>query len=184
MDDAPIVPVAILGGGEAVPTISNLYKLGKLLGAPYIPITPYLVAAPLPAKIVIRFGQPLTFSGNAEDSELRITELVDQVRERIAAMIEAGKGVAAFHDRGDELPDQARLPDPGFSLQQHRPARPQRGMEIPQNLAILPCIRKVTKGAKEVQRQVKCCRALEATHVFLDKLHCQPLASRRSLCRF
>lgn len=90
--ESPIVPVAILGGGEAVPTIGNLYKLGKLLGAPYIPITPYLVAAPLPVKIVIRFGQPMTFSGNADDSEVRIGELVDQVRDCIAAMIKAGKG--------------------------------------------------------------------------------------------
>ena len=39
----PIVPAAFLGGGEAVPTVMNLYKLGKLIGAPYIPVTPYLV---------------------------------------------------------------------------------------------------------------------------------------------
>jgi 1-acyl-sn-glycerol-3-phosphate acyltransferase len=88
---ATIVPVAILGGGEAVPTVANLYKLGKLIGTPYVPITPYLIAAPLPAKIMIRFGEPMRFSGNPEDSEARITELVEQVRARIAEMIEAAK---------------------------------------------------------------------------------------------
>jgi 1-acyl-sn-glycerol-3-phosphate acyltransferase len=89
---APIVPAAILGGGEAVPTVTNLYKLGKLLGAPYIPITPYLVAAPLPAKIMIRFGEPLHFVGAPDDPEAKISELVEQVRMRVAELIEDGKG--------------------------------------------------------------------------------------------
>jgi 1-acyl-sn-glycerol-3-phosphate acyltransferase len=88
---SPIVPVAILGGGEAVPTVANLYKLGKLLGTPYIPVTPYLVAAPLPAHIMIRFGEPLRVSGSADESEARISERVEEVRERIARLIEEGK---------------------------------------------------------------------------------------------
>jgi 1-acyl-sn-glycerol-3-phosphate acyltransferase len=88
---ATIVPVAILGGGEAVPTVTNLYKLGKLIGAPYVPITPYLVAAPLPVKMMIRFGEPMRFSANAEDSEATISELVEEVRGRIGEMIETAK---------------------------------------------------------------------------------------------
>jgi 1-acyl-sn-glycerol-3-phosphate acyltransferase len=87
----PIVPVAILGGGEAVPTAMNLYKLGKLLGAPYIPITPYLVPAPLPVRIMIRFGQPLQFSGDPNDNDARVGEHVDVVQSRIAELIEAGR---------------------------------------------------------------------------------------------
>jgi len=88
---ATIVPVAILGGGEAVPTVANLYKLGKLIGTPYVPITPYLVAAPLPVKMMIRFGEPMRFSANPEDSESTISELVEQVRGRIGDMIESAK---------------------------------------------------------------------------------------------
>src|SRR5262245_5578460 len=43
----PIVPFAFLGGGEAVPTISNAVTLGKLLGVPYIPVTPWVFAVPI-----------------------------------------------------------------------------------------------------------------------------------------
>src|SRR5690606_29954068 len=42
----PIVPFAFLGGGEAVPTIANAVTIGKVVGVPYIPVTPWL--APLP----------------------------------------------------------------------------------------------------------------------------------------
>jgi 1-acyl-sn-glycerol-3-phosphate acyltransferase len=89
--ESPIVPVAILGGGEAVPTIANLYKLGKLLGTPYIPITPYLVPAPLPAHIMIRFGEPMNVKGSPDDSEAKITERVAEVQARIAELLEEGK---------------------------------------------------------------------------------------------
>src|SRR6478672_5170108 len=47
----PIVPFAFLGGGEAIPTISNAVSIGKILGVPYIPVTPWLFAVPIPAKL-------------------------------------------------------------------------------------------------------------------------------------
>ena len=31
----PIIPFGFVGGGDAVPTIANLYRLGKLFGVPY-----------------------------------------------------------------------------------------------------------------------------------------------------
>lgn len=88
---APIVPVAILGGGEAVPTIMNLRRLGKLLGTPYIPLTPYVVAAPLPAKIMILFGEPMRFEAPAEDNDAVIAERVELVRSAIFDLIEEGR---------------------------------------------------------------------------------------------
>src|SRR5205823_1078265 len=57
----PIVPFAFLGGGEAIPTITNSYALGKLFGAPYVPVTPYLVAVPLPVRLEIRYAPAMTF---------------------------------------------------------------------------------------------------------------------------
>ena len=36
----PIIPFGFLGGGEAIPTVANAYAIGKLLGVPYIPVTP------------------------------------------------------------------------------------------------------------------------------------------------
>src|SRR5262249_23686404 len=51
----PIVPFAFIGGGEAIPTIMNSNALGKLVGAPYVPITPYLVTVPLPVRLAIYY---------------------------------------------------------------------------------------------------------------------------------
>jgi len=87
----PIVPTAVLGGGEAVPTISNLRGLGKLFGLPYIPVTPYLLAVPLPVRITIRFGEPIVFEGTGQEDDQQIYRMVDDVKQRIAALIEQGR---------------------------------------------------------------------------------------------
>jgi len=83
----PIIPFAFLGGGEAIPTVMNLYTLGKLVGAPYLPITPYLFPVPLPVPLEIHYGEPLRFSGSgAEDDEV-IRGYAEQVKERIADIL-------------------------------------------------------------------------------------------------
>jgi 1-acyl-sn-glycerol-3-phosphate acyltransferase len=87
---SPIVPFAYLGGGEAVPTIANLSFLGKLLGVPYIPITPYLLPLPLPVGADLRFGTPLRFSGTGEESQPVIQEQVEVVKGAIADLIAHG----------------------------------------------------------------------------------------------
>jgi len=87
----PIVPVAFIGGGEAVPTVANLEKLGRLLGTPYIPVTPYLVAAPLPVKCGLRYGEPLRFEGSGTEEDAHITEMVETVKQAIAKLIREGR---------------------------------------------------------------------------------------------
>lgn len=87
----PIVPTAVLGGGEAVPTIANLRWLGKLIGAPYVPITPYLLAIPLPVRMEFRFGEPLFVNGTGQESDEEVAVILEQVRERIRAQIELGR---------------------------------------------------------------------------------------------
>jgi 1-acyl-sn-glycerol-3-phosphate acyltransferase len=87
---SPIVPFAYLGGGEAVPTIANLTFLGKLLGVPYIPVTPYLLPIPLPVGAELRFGAPLHFSGTGEESQTAIQEHVEVVKTHIADLIAQG----------------------------------------------------------------------------------------------
>jgi 1-acyl-sn-glycerol-3-phosphate acyltransferase len=87
----PVVPTAVLGGGEAVPTIANLKWLGRLLGAPYIPITPYLFALPLPVNIEFRFGEPMLLEGTGQESDEEVGLAVEQVRERIRSLIDAGR---------------------------------------------------------------------------------------------
>ncbi len=86
----PIVPLAFLGGGEAIPTISNAYTLGKLLGVPYIPVTPYLLAIPLPVHLEVHYGAPLRFEGTGDEDDEVIAANVGRVKNTIASMLDFG----------------------------------------------------------------------------------------------
>jgi 1-acyl-sn-glycerol-3-phosphate acyltransferase len=90
--NTPIVPFAVLGGGEAFPTVANAYKLGKVLGVPYIPVVAYGVPFPLPAKIEIEYAPPMHFTGTGNEDDAVVYGYVDQVKEVIAGMIRAGAG--------------------------------------------------------------------------------------------
>ena len=88
---SPIVPFAFLGGGEAIPTVMNSYALGRLMGAPYVPITPYVFALPLPVRLEVHYGEPMIFSGTGCEDDEVIQGYVDEVKSRIAALIEVGR---------------------------------------------------------------------------------------------
>jgi 1-acyl-sn-glycerol-3-phosphate acyltransferase len=88
---APIVPFAFLGGGSAIPTVTNAYALGKLLGMPYIPVTPYLLPLPLPAKLEVHYGAPMTFEGDGSEDDAVVLSYVEQVKQEIARLIERGR---------------------------------------------------------------------------------------------
>jgi 1-acyl-sn-glycerol-3-phosphate acyltransferase len=88
---APIVPLGFVGGGEAVPTVANSATLGRLLGVPYVPITPYGLAAPLPARLCVHYGAPLVFEGTGDEEDAVILGYVDQVKARIASLIESAR---------------------------------------------------------------------------------------------
>lgn len=87
----PIVPLGFVGGADAVPTIHNSATLGKLLGVPYVPVTPYGIAAPLPAKLVVHYGEPMHFTGTGDEEDAVVKRYVEQVKERIAQLIEAAR---------------------------------------------------------------------------------------------
>ncbi len=87
----PIVPLGFVGGGDAVPTIHNSRTLGKLMGVPYVPVTPYGVAAPLPAKLVVHYGKPMRFEGTGDEEDAVVKGYVDQVKAAIASLIEAAR---------------------------------------------------------------------------------------------
>ena len=87
----PIVPFAFIGGGEAIPTIANAYALGKLFGAPYVPITPYFFAIPLPVALAVHYGEPMVFTGTGAEDDAVICGYVEQVKTRISALIEVGR---------------------------------------------------------------------------------------------
>jgi hypothetical protein len=87
----PIVPFAFLGGGDAVPTITNAVGLGKLLGVPYVPITPWVVAVPLPVKLEVVYSKPMFFEGTGTEDDELVAANVELVKERIAHLIEQGR---------------------------------------------------------------------------------------------
>jgi 1-acyl-sn-glycerol-3-phosphate acyltransferase len=87
----PIVPFAFLGGGEAVPTISNAVSIGKLIGVPYIPVTPWLVAMPIPAKLEVYYSAPMVFVGTGSEEDEVVNAHVEKVKARIAQLLEAGR---------------------------------------------------------------------------------------------
>ncbi len=88
----PIIPCSIVGAEETYPKIGDIKPLARLLGAPYIPITPLfplfgpLGLVPLPSKWTIEFGEPIrtdTFDSAEADDPMTVFNLTDQVRETI-----------------------------------------------------------------------------------------------------
>jgi 1-acyl-sn-glycerol-3-phosphate acyltransferase len=88
---SPVVPFGFAGGGDAIPTISNLYKVGKLLGVPYLPVTPWLLPLPLPVPLSIQYGEAIRFEGTGDEDDETIQRQVDQVKTRIAALLEQAR---------------------------------------------------------------------------------------------
>lgn len=84
--DTPIIPVGVVGSEETMPSLANIKPLAKLLGIPYVPISPPL---PLPARMYLNFGEPMVFKGPVE-SENEVTERVEQVKARITELIDRG----------------------------------------------------------------------------------------------
>ncbi|KAA1422140.1 glycerol acyltransferase [Mumia zhuanghuii] len=88
----PIVPVSIVGAEEIYPLVGNVPSLARLLGIPYVPITPFfpwlgpLGLIPLPSKWIIEFGEPVrtdAYPPEAADDPMLVFNVTDQVRETI-----------------------------------------------------------------------------------------------------
>ena len=89
--NTPIVPFAFIGGGEIFPTIANLYSLGRLVGAPYIPITRYLLPIPVPRPCQIYYGEAMHFEGDGMENDDVIEKYTNQVKDAVAGLIEKGR---------------------------------------------------------------------------------------------
>ncbi|MFK4082619.1 lysophospholipid acyltransferase family protein [Kribbella sp. NPDC020789] len=88
----PIVPCSIVGAEEIYPLVGNLSSLARLMGVPYVPVTPFfpllgpLGLIPLPSKWLIEFGEPIRtdeFPEGAADDPMLVFNVTDQVRETI-----------------------------------------------------------------------------------------------------
>ncbi len=94
----PIIPCSIVGAEEIYPKIGDLRFLARLLGLPYLPITPFfpwlgpLGLIPLPSKWMIEFGEPVRtdeFEPDEADDPMTVFNLTDQVREIIQQQLNA-----------------------------------------------------------------------------------------------
>ena len=88
----PIIPCSIVGAEEIYPIIGNVKVLARLLGFPYLPVTPFFPwlgpvgMIPLPSKWIIEFGEPIhtdELGAAAADDPMLVFNLTDQVREVI-----------------------------------------------------------------------------------------------------
>lgn len=94
----PLVPVGIVGAEEAHPVLFKSHTPARILGLPFIPITPTfpllgpLGLLPLPTKWGIEFGEPLEFElpEDADDEELEISKCTAELRERIQELVDRG----------------------------------------------------------------------------------------------
>jgi 1-acyl-sn-glycerol-3-phosphate acyltransferase len=88
----PIIPCSVVGAEEIYPLVGNIPSLARLLGLPYLPITPFfpwlgpLGMIPLPSKWLIEFGEPIrtdAYDEGAAEDPMLVFNVTDQVRETI-----------------------------------------------------------------------------------------------------
>ncbi|MGH3369645.1 MAG: glycerol acyltransferase, partial [Nocardioidaceae bacterium] len=88
----PNEPCSVVRAQEIYPLLGNNPSLARLLGMPYIPITPFfpllgpLGLVPLPSKWLIEFGEPIrtdSYDAGAADDPMLVFNVTDQVRETI-----------------------------------------------------------------------------------------------------
>ncbi|MEK6607479.1 MAG: lysophospholipid acyltransferase family protein [Myxococcota bacterium] len=87
-----IVPVAVIGAEEQAPAF-NLKPLAKLLGIPafpLMPLPPFLPILPLPTKYRIHFGEPLCFTGDADDDDEVVRKQVRVVQNAVMSLLKIG----------------------------------------------------------------------------------------------
>lgn len=89
---SPIIPVAVVGAEEIYPKLAESQTLAKLLGAPFVPITPTLPwlgplgLIPLPSRWRIEFCEPIDLSEyppEAADDRALLFEISERVRSTI-----------------------------------------------------------------------------------------------------
>ncbi len=93
--NTPIVPIAVVGAEEQLPSFGNFKTLAKLMNMPAVPMLPQLLVPvlgwlPLPTKYRIYFGEPMHFEGDANDEDIVIERKVSEVQQVIQSMLTYG----------------------------------------------------------------------------------------------
>lgn len=95
-NEAPIIPVAVLGAEEAHPVLYKVNWLANLLRLPFFPVSPTfpllgpLGLVPLPAKWTIVFGEPISLEkrdGADGSNDFMVSQLKERVRGTIQQML-------------------------------------------------------------------------------------------------
>lgn len=105
----PLLPLAIVGAEESYPLLYKVRAFSKLLGVPFIPITPLfpwlgpLGLMPLPSRWQIVVGEPMQelegFGANAADDSVVVNDLNERLRGRVQTLLHQAletRGPAAF----------------------------------------------------------------------------------------
>jgi 1-acyl-sn-glycerol-3-phosphate acyltransferase len=88
----PIIPLSVVAASSIYPLVGNIPALARLLGVPYVPVTPLfpwlgpLGMVPLPSKWLLEFGEPIRtdeYDDGAADDPMLVFNVTDQVRETI-----------------------------------------------------------------------------------------------------
>jgi 1-acyl-sn-glycerol-3-phosphate acyltransferase len=96
MTDTPIVPLAVVGAEEQIPSLMDFKPIARLLGFPAFPVTPTfpwlgpLGFLPLPVKYHIYFGKPMHFTGDPDDEDEVLDTKAQKVRRTIQRMLRDG----------------------------------------------------------------------------------------------
>lgn len=84
--NATVVPVGVVGCEETIPALGNLTPVARALGVPYVPVAAPVV---LPARVFLRFGEPMHFP-NDDATDEEVTARVDKVKKAISGLIDQG----------------------------------------------------------------------------------------------
>jgi 1-acyl-sn-glycerol-3-phosphate acyltransferase len=89
----PIVPIAVVGAEESMPTVFKIPQLAKVLGVPYVPVTanmltmgPLGLVAYFPAKFKLRVLDPIHFEVPPDQPRYSRSKVMDEsesIREKI-----------------------------------------------------------------------------------------------------
>ena len=91
----PVIPLAIVGSEESYPLVYKLRAFSKLLGMPFIPVTPLfpwfgpLGLVPLPSRWQIIVGEPMHEFDGLEPRAAEDTVLVNDLNEQLRAKVQS-----------------------------------------------------------------------------------------------
>jgi 1-acyl-sn-glycerol-3-phosphate acyltransferase len=86
----PIVPVGVVGAEEQAPAFLDIQPLARLLAFPHFPITLTGLPLPMPVRYRIWFGEPMWFTGSADEEDAVLEGKVARVRDAVAGLLARG----------------------------------------------------------------------------------------------